>query len=104
MTILLARDGTLHLSVAALDASTRGGRREGGRSMIPKNGRRFSEKDHAHRSFPSVGVVEALDVVLAEIAADLHFDQLERDFPRIGEPMHTADRNVDRLVLMHGAH
>jgi len=50
-----------------------------------------------------VGVVEPLDVVLAEIAADLHLDQLKRNLSRIGEAMHAADRDVDRLVLMDGA-
>ena len=44
----------------------------------------------------SVDVVEAHDVVLAEIAADLHLDQLERDLAGIGEPMNAADRDIDR--------
>src|SRR5262249_49367960 len=53
---------------------------------------------------PSVDVVEAHDIVLAEIAADLHLDQFERDLAGIGEPMNAADRDIDRLVLVHAAH
>src|SRR3981081_3125938 len=49
-----------------------------------------------------IDVVQADDVVLAEIAARLPLDQFERDPARIGEPMDRADRDVDRLVLMHG--
>ena len=52
---------------------------------------------------PSVDVVEAHDVVLAEIAADLHLDQFERDLAGIGEPMDAADRDIDRFVLVHAA-
>ena len=51
-----------------------------------------------------VDVVEAHDVVLAEIAADLHLDQFERDLAGIGEPMNAADRDVDRFVFVHAAH
>src|SRR5262245_49098786 len=51
-----------------------------------------------------VNIVEAHDVVLAEIAADLHLDQLERDLARIGEPMNAPDRDIDRFVFVHAAH
>src|SRR5262247_1628113 len=52
----------------------------------------------------SVDVVEAHDVVLAEIAADLHFDQFEWDLARIGKPMNVADRDIDGFVFVHAAH
>src|SRR5262249_976938 len=51
-----------------------------------------------------VNIVEAHDVVLAEIAADLHLDQFERDLARIGEPMNAADRDIDGFVFVHAAH
>ena len=54
-------------------------------------------------SVAAVLVVEAYDVVLAEIAADLHLDQFERDLAGIGEPMDAADRDVDRFVLVDRA-
>src|ERR1044072_3556740 len=75
----------------------------GGSEHDPEKWAPVFGKDHAHQSTSSVSVVEALDVVLAEIAADLHLDQLERDFSRIGEAMDAADRDIDRLVLVHGA-
>src|SRR5215831_5093010 len=52
----------------------------------------------------SVDVVEAHDVVLAEIATDLHLDQFERDLAGIGEPMNAADRDIDGFVFVHAAH
>src|SRR3977135_176563 len=48
-------------------------------------------------SAATIDVVQADDVVLAEIAAGLHLDQFERDPARIGEPMDRAARAVDRL-------
>src|SRR5437667_9352270 len=63
---------------------------------------------HLSRGRPSlaapIDVVEAHDVVLAEIAADLHLDQFERDLARIGEPMNAADRDIDGFVFVHAAH
>src|SRR5204863_519581 len=47
-------------------------------------------------------VLDANDVVLAEIAAGLDFDQLQRNLAWIFHPMGRADRNIDRFVLMHG--
>ena len=35
-------------------------------------------------------ILEAHDIVLAEIAAGLHFDQFQRDFSAIGEAMHSG--------------
>jgi len=54
--------------------------------------------------FASIDVVEAHDVVLAEIAADLHLDQFERHLPGIAEPMNAADRDINGFVLVHAAH
>src|SRR5260370_36244246 len=42
------------------------------------------------------------DVILAEIAAGLDLDQLQDDLAGILKPVDRADRNVDRLVLVHG--
>src|SRR6516165_12174294 len=50
-----------------------------------------------------VNIVEAHDVVLAEIAADLHLDQFERDLAGIGEPMNAPDRDIDGFVFVHAA-
>src|SRR5688572_29343197 len=44
-------------------------------------------------------VFDADDIVLAEIGAGLHFDQLQHDLSGVAEPMHAAERQVDRLVL-----
>jgi hypothetical protein len=46
-------------------------------------------------------VLEAYDVVLAQVAAGLHLDQLEIDLDGIGQPVTGADRQVDRSVLVH---
>src|SRR5579883_2553294 len=54
------------------------------------------------KSAPIVNIVEPNDVVLAQIAARLDLDQLERDAARIGQPMQRPDRDIDRLVLVHG--
>src|SRR5277367_5226867 len=45
-------------------------------------------------------VLDAHDVVLAQIAAGLNLDQLELDFSRIFKAMLGTDRNLDRLVLV----
>jgi hypothetical protein len=45
----------------------------------------------------SVDIVEANDNILAEIAADLHFD-FEQDFDGIDEAMNTADRHKRGFV------
>src|SRR6185503_3093429 len=50
---------------------------------------------------PLVNVIEPLDIVLTEIAAGLYFDQFERDFSFVRQPMHAADGDVDRLIFMH---
>ena len=48
-------------------------------------------------SLAPVIVLDADDVVLAEIAAGLHLDQLEHDLARIFQPVHRAHRDVDRI-------
>ena len=48
-----------------------------------------------------VHVVEANDIVLTEIAADLNFDQLERDLSGIAKPVNVSHRNVDRFILVN---
>src|SRR5580692_7225452 len=60
-----------------------------------------------YRAAPSSGllataidILEADDVVLAEVAAGLHLDEFERDLARIGEPVNGADRDIGGLVLV----
>src|SRR6185437_16937502 len=47
-----------------------------------------------------VRVLEADDIVFAEIAAGLHLDEVERDLAGILEAMRRAQRDVGRLVLV----
>src|SRR6266478_7966115 len=49
---------------------------------------------------PTINVVKPNDVVLAQITADLHLDQLQRNFPRIGEAMDRADRHIDGFIFV----
>src|SRR5258707_6610159 len=51
-------------------------------------------------SFPAVSVLEAHDVVLAEIGARLHLDEMKGNFPRILQPVPRAERDIGRLVLV----
>jgi hypothetical protein len=51
-----------------------------------------------------IDVLEPHDVVLAEIAADLHLDQLQQDLAGIGEAVHRADRHIGGFVLVIEAH
>ena len=48
---------------------------------------------------PSELVLDADDVVFAEIGAGLDLDQLEQDLAGVGEAVDAAERQVDRLVL-----
>src|ERR1700716_4356204 len=50
-------------------------------------------------SDPVIDVLHANDIVLAEIGAGLDLDEIERDFSRIFETVHAAQRNKNRLVL-----
>src|SRR4051794_32055534 len=52
-------------------------------------------------SSPSIVILKPHDIVLAEIASGLHLDQLQHDLAWIFEPVDCADRNIDRLVLVH---
>ena len=52
-------------------------------------------------SLAQIVVLDADDVVFAEIAAGLHLDQFERNLARIFHAMRGADGNIDRLVLVH---
>src|SRR6267142_6398708 len=61
-----------------------------------------SETIRPHGSGALVIVLDANDIVLAEIAAGLDFDQLQRNLARIFHPVSRADRNIDRFVLMYG--
>ena len=47
-------------------------------------------------------VLNPNDIVLAEIAAGLDLDQFQRDLAGVFQPVHGADRDVDRFVLVHG--
>src|SRR5579883_1070304 len=74
------------------------------RSRTPEAAARSPEAgapaDRRGRSRAIVGIVEAYDVVLAEVAAGLHLDQLQIDLARICQAVEAADRQIDRLVLM----
>lgn len=48
-----------------------------------------------------IDVIDANDIVLGEVAAGLHLDQFEIDLARIGQPVFGADRQINRLVLVH---
>src|SRR5712672_2457457 len=48
---------------------------------------------------PSVAVGHAHDVVLAEIRARLHLDELQRQLAGVFEPVFGPDRDVDGLVF-----
>src|SRR5258706_1447493 len=52
-----------------------------------------------HFQVAVIHIVDAHDVVLAEIAVGLHLDDLERHLPGVFEPMENADADVERLVL-----
>ena len=66
--------------------------------------RRLSDNSVQSRrvSLAPVIVLDADDVVLAEIAAGLHLDQFEQDLAGIFQPVHRAHRDIDQLVLVHG--
>lgn len=68
----------------------------------------WSQPQPGRRQVPEPsGVVAAVHVlnpdyvVLARVGADLHLDQLQRDLARVHQTVHAADRQVDRLVLVH---
>ena len=49
-------------------------------------------------------VLDPLDIVLAEIAAGLHFDKLEVDLAGIFQAMPGTNRHVNRFILVRHAH
>ena len=52
-------------------------------------------------SRPLIILLDADDIVLAEIAAGLGLDQFQRDLAWIFQPVDGADRDIDRFVLTH---
>ena len=84
-----------------LSARPRRGRRPR-RSVVGNNfGSRRSNGVLSRRtpSASSIAILEPHDVVLPEIAARLHLDQVQRHLAGILEPVLRADRDVRRLVL-----
>src|SRR5262245_42696186 len=57
-----------------------------------------------HALAPRINVVESDNIIFAEIAPDLHLDELECDLARVGQPVRAADRHINGFVLMHGAY
>jgi len=47
-------------------------------------------------------ILDAHDVVLAEITAGLNLDQFQQNLAGIFQPVDRADRDMDRFVLVHG--
>src|SRR5215469_11312317 len=56
------------------------------------------------RTLAAVAILEAHDVVLAEIGARLHLDDLECNGARILDAVLHPDRDVSRLVLLEEKH
>src|SRR5579872_2739310 len=52
------------------------------------------------RALTAVTIIESHDVILAEVGARLHLDDVQRNHPRILDAVLHADRNVGRLVLL----
>jgi len=50
---------------------------------------------------PLIIVLDADDIVLAEVASGLDLDELQQNLAGIFQPVHGADRDIDRFVLMH---
>src|SRR5436309_5651767 len=47
-------------------------------------------------------ILDADDVILAEITSGLNLDQLQQNLAWIFQPVSGADRDVNRFVLVHG--
>src|ERR1700732_3758905 len=86
-------------------ATTRVSHQRGGCAQphSPISGSLLSGKEGAQLNDPTIHVVEPDEVGLSHKAADLDFDQFERNLSRVDKPMHAADRDIDRFVLVHGA-
>ena len=72
---------------------------------LPRGDEALSGEDadgslRARRLGPAEVVLDADDVVLLEVGAGLHLDDLHRDVAGVRQPVHGADRQVDRLVLV----
>ena len=57
-----------------------------------------------NRCRATVDIFEALDIVLTQIAARLHFDDLQRDLARVAQAVHRGDRDVGGLVFAEQEH
>src|SRR5688572_18591134 len=68
-------------------------------TSTPRSDGSRDRNDVLGANVPSVRILETDDVVLTEIGARLHFDQLERHFARILEPVARTQRDVGRLVF-----
>ena len=55
-------------------------------------------------SVPGVDILVTDDVVLTQIGAALHLDQMQIDLAGVFQPVHGPQRNVDRLVLGQQLH
>src|SRR6516165_11287139 len=56
------------------------------------------------RSLASVDILEAHDVILAQVGAGLHLDDLEGDHAGVLDAVPDANRDVGRLVLLEQEH
>src|ERR1700730_17586592 len=52
-------------------------------------------------SRPLIIRLDADDIVLAEVASGLDLEELQQNLAGIFQPVHCADRDIDRFVLMH---
>lgn len=52
---------------------------------------------------PAVFIIEPNNVIFAQVAAGLDFNQFKRDFAWVSQPVNAADRNVGRFVFMDDA-
>ena len=56
----------------------------------------------SQKSRAPIIVFDADDIVFTEIAPGLNLDQFKRNLAWILQPVHGADRNVNRFILVHG--
>jgi organic radical activating enzyme len=71
-------------------------------SMFPCKSYQFARHRERWLSRSPIIVLDPDNIVLAEIAAGLHLDQLQQNLAGIFQPVHGADRDIDLLVLAHG--
>ncbi len=91
--VIFAKTGGLHQGQALVFESVGLEDRYG----LGKHGRPLTKEEQAEgeKSHAPINVLDADDVVLAEIGAGLHLDQLQVDLARIDQAMHRADRQID---------